>query len=176
MRVERAVVDRDLVVAVGADEAVAGEVLAAVVHAGLQQAVHQALAPAAATTRGSRWKARSPITLLPPWSRSSTGVKLRSTPQARSSAREHVAGGARRLERAHRAGAGAAAAVVHPHLAEHAHRRQRGEAVAAEALDAAALVVDADEQVGADRLDLGDQLGQLKAVAPVAREQDRSRR
>ena len=85
---------------------------------------------------------------------------------------EDVAGGARRFHGAHRAGAAAAVAVVHPHLAEHAHRRQRREAVAAEALDAATLVVDADEQVGADRLDLGDQLGELQAVAPVASEQD----
>ena len=85
---------------------------------------------------------------------------------------EHVAGGARRLEGAHGAGAAAGVAVVHPHLAERAHRRQRREAVAAKALDAAAFVVDADEQVGADRLDLGGELGELAAVAPVAREQD----
>ena len=38
------------------------------------------------TTRASRCRARSPMTLLAPKSRSSTGVKLRSTPQARSSA------------------------------------------------------------------------------------------
>ena len=75
-------------------------------------------------------------------------MKLRSTPQARSSAAEHVAGGARRLDRAHRAGAAAAGAVVHPHLAERAHRRQVREAVGAKALHAAALVVDADQQVG----------------------------
>ena len=85
---------------------------------------------------------------------------------------EHVAGRPRGFERAHGAAAGAAVAVVHPHLAEHAHRRQRREAVAAKALHPAALVVDANEQVAADRLRLGDQLGQLQAVAPVAREQD----
>ena len=37
------------------------------------------------TTLGSRWNARDPITPLLPWSRSSTGAKLRSMPQARSS-------------------------------------------------------------------------------------------
>ena len=48
---------------------------------------HQAAVPrSAATSCGVSPKARSPITELPPWSRSSTGVKLRSTPQARSSA------------------------------------------------------------------------------------------
>ncbi len=85
---------------------------------------------------------------------------------------EHVAGRPRRFERTHGAGAGTAVAVVHPHLAEDAHRRQRREAVAAEALDATTLVIDADEQVVADGFHLGDQLGQLKAVAPIAREQD----
>ena len=38
-----------------------------------------------ATTRGSRWNERSPITVLPPQSRSSTGAKLKATPQARNS-------------------------------------------------------------------------------------------
>ena len=33
-------------------------------------------------------------------------------------------------------------------------------------------MVDADEQVRADRLRLGDELGELAAVAPVARKQD----
>ena len=60
---------------------------------------------------------------------------------------EHVAARTGRLERAHRAGAAAPARIVHPDLAERAHRRDLGEAVAAEALDAAAFVVDADEQV-----------------------------
>ena len=124
------------------------------------------------TTRGSRWKARSPITLLPPWSRSSTGVKLRSTPQARSSAASTwpVARAASSARMAPVPGPPSPSSI---HISpSDAHRRQRREAVAAEALDAAALVVDADEQVVADRLHLGDQLGQLKAVAPVAREQD----
>ena len=49
-----------------------------------------------------------------------------------------------------------------------------GEAVGAEALHAAAFVVDADQQVGPQRLDLGDELGQLAPVLPVAREQDQA--
>jgi hypothetical protein len=88
---------------------------------------------------------------------------------------EHVASGARRVQRTHRAYAStraAGAAVVHPELAEHAHRRQVGEAVAAKALDATAFVIDADEQVVADRFHLGGKLGELLPVTPVAREED----
>lgn len=85
---------------------------------------------------------------------------------------EHVTGSARCLHRVHRAAAAAEMTVVHPKLAERAHRRQVGEAIGAKALHPAALVVDADEQVLADRLDFSGELGELLAVAPVAREQD----
>ena len=162
--VERALVDRHLGVAVGLDEAVAGEVLAAV--APCRPAAGRASGswPAASTTRGSRWKARSPITPLPPWSRSSTGVKLRSTPQARSSAPSTWP-----------AAVAASVARIAPlpaprpssiHSSPSARIGGRcGEAVGAEALHAAALVVDADQQVGPQRLDLGGQLGELAPVA-----------
>ena len=75
---------------------------------------------------------------------------------------EHVAEGAGGIGGAHR--------VAHPQLAERARGRQRGEAVAAKALHAAAFVVGADEAVGADRLHLGDDLGELAAAFEVARE------
>ena len=35
-------------------------------------------------------------------------------------------------------------------------------------------MIDADQQVGADRLDLGGELGELLPIAPVAREQDQA--
>ena len=60
---------------------------------------------------------------------------------------EHVAGGGGGSI-ARMAPVPRAAAVVHPHLAERAHRRQVREAVGAKALHAAAFVVDADQQVG----------------------------
>jgi hypothetical protein len=41
----------------------------------------------------------------------------------------------------------AVSGVLHPGFAQHPHRRQVGEAVGAEALHAAAFVVDADQQV-----------------------------
>ena len=110
--------------AVGADEAVAGEVLAAVVHARLQQALHQA-------AREHRDDARIAVEGAVADHAAAAVVEVEHRREAEVDAAgaqlggEHVAGRARRLERAHRAGAAAAAAVVHPHLAEHAHRRQR---------------------------------------------------
>ncbi|VZR45944.1 Uncharacterised protein [Escherichia coli] len=50
------------------------------------------------------------------------------------------------------------------------------EAVGAEALHAAAFVVHADQQVGAHGLDRGGEFQQLRAVLPVAREQDHAAR
>ena len=79
---------------------------------------------------------------------------------------EHVAGGG--------GGVGGAQRVVHPQFAQGAHRRQVREAVGAEALHAAAFVVDADQHVGAHVLDGGGELGELAPVLPVAREQDQA--
>ena len=61
--------------------------------------------------------------------------------------------------------------VALPELAQRAHRRYRGEAVA-EALHAAALVIDGDEQLRrAQRADLGRQRLQLRRGLEVPREQ-----
>jgi hypothetical protein len=57
-------------------------------------------------------------------------------------------------------------------FAQRAHRRQVGEAVGAKALHAPAFVVDADQQVGAQVLDLGAQGTELRAAFPVASKQD----
>jgi hypothetical protein len=65
----------------------------------------------------------------------------------------------------------ARASCIHS-LAQLAHGRQRCETVAAETLHATAFVVDADQQVVAQRLHGGGQFGQLPPVLPVAREQD----
>ena len=62
--------------------------------------------------------------------------------------------------------------VFVPDAAEDAHRRQAGESLA-EALDAAALVVDANQQRrGLQRADVGGERSKLRRVAVVAREQD----
>ena len=46
--------------------------------------------------------------------------------------------------------------------------------IRAEALHPAAFVVDADQQVGPDRLDLRGQRGELGTVGPVAGKQDQA--
>ena len=147
------------------------EVLAAVAHAGFEQAVHQALGE-----RGDDARVAMEGAVADHAAAAVVEVEHRREAEVDAAgaqlAREHMAGGGGGLEGAHRAGARSAAAVVHPHLAEHAHRRQLGEAVAAEALHPAAFVIDAHQHVGPQRLDLGDQLGQLPPVAPVAGEQD----
>jgi hypothetical protein len=67
-----------------------------------------------------------------------------------------------------------AGGVLHPELAECAHRGQVGEAVRAETLHPAALMVHANQQVRPQLLYLGTQMGQLLPALPVAAEQDHS--
>lgn len=95
-------------------------------------------APARSTTTvGSRWKARSPIAGQRSQSRSSTGVKERSTPRARTSSQD-VADGHRRLTCVVRA-------LFHSALLS--HRRQAGKA-SATTLHPATFVVDGNQQTG----------------------------
>ena len=134
-------VDRNVDVAVGADEAVAGEVLAAVAHPRLQQAEDEALRKDGNDARVTMERAVADDV-------AAAVVEVEHRREAEvDSARaqlgaEHVTGGTRRLDRAHCAAAARAVRIVHPHLAEGAHRCDRSEAVAAEALDAAAFVVE----------------------------------
>jgi hypothetical protein len=62
--------------------------------------------------------------------------------------------------------------MVHPITTQGLHGRQMGEAVGAQALHPAPFMVDANQQVGADGLDVGVELGHLLAVGPVAAEVD----
>lgn len=62
--------------------------------------------------------------------------------------------------------------VAIPQIAEPAHRRQHREAVGAEPLDAAAFVIDRDQDVLAHRADRVGQRAQLRAVFEMPREQD----
>ena len=172
-RLERALVGRHRDMAVGLGPAVAREVLAAVGHAGLQQALHQA-------ARQRRGHPRVAVEGAVADDAAAAVVQVEHRREAQVDAagaqlgRQHPAGGAGHVAGGQRAVAFALGRVVHPALAEGAHRRQVGEAVAAEALHPAALVVDADHDVGPDRLDLGHQPGQLRAVLPVAAEQDQA--
>ena len=134
-----AVVDRHLVVRVGAHVAVPGKCFptapmptapqAATSAAGERR--HGGSGPSG--TRGRRSRS------IEPKSMSSTGAKLKSTPCARSSDASTTPTRARQVLRERRV------RVVEP--AERAHRRQPREAVR-EPLDPAALVIDGDQQRG----------------------------
>ena len=69
-----------------------------------------------------------------------------------------------------------AASRLHPVLAQAAHGRQMGEAIAAKTLHPPAFVVHGNERIGAHRLDVGAQFGELLAVLPVAREKNQAAR
>ena len=159
---ERALVHRHSDMAVGSDETVAREVLAAIGHAGLQQAVHQALGEQADDAGVA---VESPVADH----RAAAVGQVQHRREAQIDAAgpqlsaQHIAGSGRGIGRSHRIG--------HPQIAQHRHRRQVGEAIAAKALHPAALMVDADQQVRPDRLDLGRQRSELGPVNPVAGEQ-----
>ena len=162
---ERAFVHRVGMVRVGLRVAVCGKVLAAVGHAGAQQAVHQALGQ-----QGHHpWVAVEGAV-------ADDGALAMVQVQHRGEAQVHAAGA--QLAAQHIAagggGVGGTHRVLHPQLAQRAHRRQVGEAVGAKALHAAAFMVHRNQQVGADRLGLGGHGGELMAVVPVAAEQDQA--
>ncbi|OMP13310.1 hypothetical protein COLO4_01901 [Corchorus olitorius] len=159
---------------VGLDEAVAGKVFAAVAHAGLQQAVHEAAGQ-------RRHHARVAVEAAVADDAAGTVVKVQHRGEAEIHAAgaqfgaQHVAGRRGGVHGSQGAAAFAllaALAVVHPHLAEGAHGRQMRESVGTKTLHAPALVVHADQQVGFDALDIGAQLHQLLAAFPVAGEED----
>ncbi|KAI1697461.1 hypothetical protein Ddc_19680 [Ditylenchus destructor] len=115
--------------------AVSREVLAATAHAGQREALHQALRQQAdhARIRMEAARADHRAARLP-------GLVLMVQVQHRRESEIDAAGA--QLQRQHQAGRGGrlhgAHRVLHPQLAERAHRRQRGEAVGAEALHATA--------------------------------------
>ena len=64
--------------------------------------------------------------------------------------------------------------LLHPHLPQCAHGRHVGKAVGLEALHPPALVVYANQQVGAHALDAFAQRGELDATFPIARKQNQA--
>ena len=140
-----------------------GKVLAAMRHAGLQQAVHQALGE-------HRDDAGIAVERAVADHAAGTEIEIEHRREAEVDAAGAQLGG--QHEAAGGGRVGGTQRVGHPLLAEHAHRRQVGETVGAKALHAAAFVVDADQQVWPQRLDLGGEFGELVTVQPVAREQD----
>ena len=69
-------------------------------------------------------------------------------------------------------GVGIGLGLSHPHLAQGAHGRQVGKTVGLEALHRTALMVHADQQVGADLFDVAAQGHELRAILPVAGKQN----
>ena len=140
-------------------------------HARLQQAVHEALGQQRSYTRVA---VEGAVANHPTFAM----VQV----EHRGEAEIHAAGaqlGTQHITRSRsgiggtqRAAAGAALAILHPHLAQGAHGGQVGEAVGAKALHAAAFVVHANQQVGPHGLDVAAQGGELGTVLPVATEQD----
>ena len=162
--VEVAFIDRHVVVRIGLDEAVAGEVLADRTHArlrhagdqrqgergdGLRVAVEGAVADgAAAAVVEVQHRGKAEVDAV----RAQLGGK-------------HEAGRARGLERGK--------VVVFPQRAQAAHGRQAAEAIGAEALHPAPFVVDRDDQRRvAQRADVGGQRAQLVRAGEVARKKN----
>ncbi len=141
---EAAVVDGDVGVGVGLDEAVAREMLAAVGDTGLQQAVHQAFSQQRHHTRVAAESAVADDAAF-------TVIQVEHGGEAEINARgaqlcaQHITTGGGSV--------GGSELVFHPQRAQLAHGRQVGETVGPEALHAAAFMVDADQQVFADVLD-----------------------
>ncbi len=169
-RVEGALVDRHRDVRIGRDVAVAGEVLAAVRHAGEREAVHQALrehrhdARVAMERAIADHRARPVVEVEHRRERQVDAARRRGRRRARS----------RRPSRARVATSAPRARVGVPQRAEASHRRQHDEAVATKALHAAALVVDGDQEVGPRVAHRGDELDELRPALEVSREEDRA--
>ena len=151
-------------VRIGRGKAVPRKMLAAVGHARLQQAVHQALRQAGDGGRVAAKAAVANDAAGAPVQIQHRG-KAQIHPASAQFSRQHVAAGQRCL-------AGAFGAGLRPQLAQHAHGGQVGEPIGAKALHAPAFVIDANEQVGPQRLDLGAQGRELGTVVPVAAKQN----
>lgn len=168
---EAAAVDGGVGVRIGTHEAVAGEVLAAVGHAGLQQALGEPAPQHGDHARVARKSAvadhAAAAVVQVEHGREAeihaTGTQLGT---------QHIAAGGGSGHGGHCAFAGLLLVGAQPELAQRAHGWQVREAIALETLHAAAFVVHADQQIGAQGVDLGAQRRELGAILPVAREQD----
>ncbi len=160
---QRAFVDRHRDVRVGLDVAVPREMLAAVGHAGQQQAMGQMAGEHRHHARIGVERAiadHAAAAIVEVEHRRERQVDIAGAQLGR----QHIAAGHR--------GAGRGQHIAIPQLAQLRHRRQMGEAVGLAALHAAAFMVNADQHVVAQRANLARQRHQLRARLEVAREQD----
>ena len=166
MALSAALVDRHLGVAVGLDEAVPGEVLAAVGHAGQQQAVHQALGQ-------QRDDARVAVEGAVADHAAAAVVEVEHRREAEVDAAgaqlgaEHVAGGGGGI------GGGQRRRCIHSSPSARIGGRWVKPSVRKRCTRPPSWSTQISRS-GAHRLDLGGQLGELAAVDPVAREQDQA--
>ena len=150
---------------VGLDKTVAREVLAAVAHASLQQAVHQTFGEQRDNARVAAECAvanHARFTIVQVQHRGKAEVNA----AAAQLGRHHVTAGGGSI--------GGPELVFHPQRAQGAHGRQVGEAVGGTALHTAAFMVNADQQITAQAFDRGAQGTQLGPVLPIAAKQDQA--
>ena len=153
---------------------VAGKVFAAVAHARLQQPVHHALGQ-----RGHHARVAVEAAVANHGAFAVVQIQHRREAEVHAAgaqlAAQHITGRRGRIHGVHGTAAFAALftlAVIHPHLAQGTHGGNVGETIGFEPLHAPAFVVHANQQVFLDRLDVRAQLHQLRAVFPVAGEQN----
>ncbi|CFE02647.1 Uncharacterised protein [Bordetella pertussis] len=161
---ERPRIDRDLVVRIGAHEPMAGEMLAAGRHARQRQALRQR-----ARQHGDHACVMVEGAIADHLAHAVVEVQYRREAEIDAAGAQlggqHVAGLGRQPHRRQR--------IAVPQLAQFLHGRQRGKAIVAKALHAAALVVHRDQQRLLARLVDGPrQRAQLPAIGEIAREQD----
>jgi len=147
--------------------------LAAIGHATLQQAVHQAFCQQAHHTRVTTKGAVANDTAL-----AIVQVQHRGEAQVHTAGpqlgSQHVTTGCGRIRGVQRARVLFRAGRGHPHLSQRPHRRQVGKAIGLESLHAPAFVVDTNQQIGAHFLDVPAQGRELRAVLPIARKQNQA--
>ena len=163
-RVEVAFVDRHVVVRVGLDEAVAGEVLADAAHAGIGHPRTQRLGE-----RGNGLRVAMEGAVADGAAAAVVEIEHRREAEVDAMRQQfggkHEAGSAGGIERRE--------VVLRPQRAEAAHGGQAGEAVGAEALYPAPFMIDRDDQRRVAQCpDLGGERAQLVGAGVVAREQD----
>ena len=156
---------------VGLDRAVPREMLAAVAHTGLQQALHQAAGKQAHDTWVAGESAVANHATFAVVQIEHRGKAEIDTASAQLTG-QHKASRCGRFAGLEHTRAGLTLVVLAPKFAQGAHGWQMGEAIGAKALHAATFVVHRNQQVRAGVFDVGTQVAQLRTVLPVAAKQD----
>ena len=162
-RFEAAFVNRDFVMRISFDKTVAGEVFAAIHHAGLQQAVHHAFGQ---QSNDARVAAKGAV----PDDGAFTKIEVKNGREAEVNAAAAQLGG--QHVTASCGGVGRCQLVLNPQLAQGAHWRQVGKAIGFKALHAPTFMVNANQQVFANGFDRSAQGCELRAVFPVTGKQN----